>query len=203
MKTIFNLILALFFLTASNAQQLDINTKSVAINDIINFVAETYEYQSEEVIASNTITFVLQVAGEDISIEDLVILKQAFKLLSERLNEENTISIITYYGFSGIALDQVSPNEMDVINNTLSNLKSKIEEFKPDGIALAYKYAEENFDETSTNTIVIVRNSNATKPNTNKLSKKEIKKLKRKKRNKALLTTAIGLLPELLVMLNK
>ena len=106
MKALITLILASFFLTTSNAQQLDINTKSVAINDMINFVAETYEYQNEDVIDSNNITFVIQVAGADLSIENLVILKQAFRLLSERLNAENTISIVTYYGFSGIALEQ-------------------------------------------------------------------------------------------------
>ncbi|OUR90756.1 hypothetical protein A9Q87_12435 [Flavobacteriales bacterium 34_180_T64] len=203
MKALITLILASFLLTVSYAQQLDINTKSVAINDMINFVAETYEYQSEEENDSNNITFVLQVAGADISVENLVILKQAFKLLSERLNAENTISIITYYGFSGIALEQVSPKEIKTINSTLSNLKSNIEEFKSDGIELAYEYAEERFDDASKNTIVIIRNSNASKPDKSKLSKKEIKKLKRKKRNKAIVNTAIGLLPELLLLLNK
>ena len=203
MKAITTLILVMFFSTTSSAQQLDINTKSVAINDIINFVAETYEYQSEDVMNPNNITFVLQVAGQDISVENLVILKQAFKLLSERLNDDNSISIVTYYGFSGIALEQTSPKALELINSTLSSLKTKIAEFKPDGIELAYKYAEDNFDEEATNTIIIVRNENASKPDTSKLSKKEIKKIKRKKRNKKILTTAIGLLPELLVLLNK
>lgn len=203
MKALVISLFLIFGLYTSKAQEQEIETKSVAIQDIINFVAEKYTQQNENDVNYNNITFAIQVANGNIATEDLVILKQAFKLLSERLNEETTISLITYFGFSGIALESTSVSELDTINKALSDLKDSINEFKEDGIELAYQYAKNNYDEESQNSIIIVRNTNASKPDATKMSLKEKKKLKRKKRNKAILSTAIGLLPELISLLDK
>lgn len=203
MKALTILVFVIFGITTSKAQKQDIETQSVSIKNIINFVAQNYEYQNESTLEINNITFVLQVANNTISIEDLVVLKQAFKLLSERLSEDNTISIITYFGFSGVALKQTSAKELDSIYKVLGDLKENIKDFKEDGIKLAYQYAKENYDEEANNSIIIVRNTNASKPDLAKMSIKEKKRLKRKKRNKAILSTAVGLLPELIILLNK
>lgn len=203
MRTLVIILFVALGITTSKAQEKDIETKSVSINDVINFVAKNYEVQGEDEIAYNNITFAIQVANGTIGTEDLVILKQAFKLLSERLNDENTISIVTYYGFSGVALKNTSVSELEIINETLNNLKDGIDDFKDDGIELAYQYAKNNYDEEAKNTIIIIRNTNATKPDVAKMSLKEQKKIKRKKRNKAILATAIGLLPELITLLDK
>jgi len=203
MKTLSIFLFVVLSLTTINAQQQDIQTKSVSINDVINFVAENYDLQDENSTEYNNITFAIQVANGTIATEDLVILRQAFKLLSERLTEDNTISIITYFGYSGLALEQTSVKELDSIYKALANLKETIDDFKEDGIELAYQYAKTNFDKDANNSIIIVRNTNAAKPDMSKMSLKEKKKLKRKKRNKVLLATAVGLLPELVSMLTK
>ncbi len=203
MKALTILLFVVFGITIGNAQKQSIETQSVSIDNIINFVAQNYDYQDESTQETNTITFALQVSNSAIATEDLVILKQAFKLLSERLNEDNTISIITYFGFSGVALKQTSARELNNIYKVLGNLKEKIADFKEDGIELAYQYAKDNYIEEANNTIIIVRNSNASKPDLAKMSLKEKKKIKRKKRNKVILSTAAGLLPELIALLNK
>ena len=203
MKSLTILLFVVLGITIVKAQKQNIETQSVSINNIINFVAENYEYQDESSSEIHNITFAIQVANSAISTEDLVVLKQTFKLMSERLIEKNTISIITYFGFSGVALEKTSTKELDNIYKVLGNLKESINEFKDDGIALAYQYAKDNYDEEAINTIIIVRNANAAKPDLAKMSLKEKKKIKRKKRNKAILITAVGLLPELITLLNK
>ncbi len=203
MKTLAFILFVAFGIATSKAQQQDIETKSISIDNIINFVAENYPLQTENDIHYNNLTFAIQVSNGTIATEDLVILKQSFKLLSERLNENNMISIITYFGFSGTVLNVVSVKELDDINKALENLKGSIEDFKEDGIELAYQHAKKNYNDEAKNTIVIVRNTNASKPDMAKMSHKEKKKLKRKKRNKAILSTAIGLLPELISLLDK
>ena len=51
-----------------------------------------YQEDEEENDEDKNITFLIQVANEDLSTIDMIILKQGFKLLSERLNDYNSIS---------------------------------------------------------------------------------------------------------------
>jgi len=203
MKSLITFAIVMLVALPLQAQKTNIKTFSVTIEDFINYVAENYEQQ--EVEGENEedhhITFLIQVANADLATEDLVILKQGFKLLSERLNDNNSISILTYFGYNGIALEDILPSELDKVNNVLADLKSNIEEFHDDGFELAYKYANDNYEEDVTNSIVIIRNPNASNPDIASLTKKEIKKMKNKKKKKDILKIAVSLLPEILAII--
>jgi hypothetical protein len=199
MKALITLILTAFLATTSIAQEMNIETKSVALDNLITFIVENYSVKSEDTESDQqNISFLIQVPETNLSIEDNVILKQAFKLLSNRLTEGDLISIITYSGFNGVALKQVEPNDIKRILHTINNFKSSIKEFHQDGIELAYKYAKENFDEEAINSVVMVRNPNISSEseNTSLLPVKP-----QKKKNNAVLITAISLLPELLAII--
>ena len=199
MKALITLILTAFLATTSIAQEMNIETKSVALDNLITFIVENYSVKSEDTESDQqNISFLIQVPETNLSIEDKVILKQAFKLLSNRLTEGDLISIITYLGFNGLALKQVEPNDIKKILHTINNFKSSIKEFHQDGIELAYKYAKENFDEEAINSVVMVRNPNilSESENTSLLPVKP-----QKKKNNAVLITAISLLPELLAII--
>jgi hypothetical protein len=199
MKALITLILTAFLATTSIAQEMNIETKSVALDNLITFIVENYSVKSEDTESDQqNISFLIQVPETNLSIEDNVILKQAFKLLSNRLTEGDLISIITYSGFNGLALKQVEPNDIKKILHTINNFKSSIKEFHQDGIELAYKYAKENFDEEAINSVVMVRNPNISSEseNTSLLPVKP-----QKKNNNAVLITAISLLPELLAII--
>ena len=199
MKALITLILTAFLATTSIAQEMNIETKSVALDNLITFIVENYSVKSEDTESDQqNISFLIQVPETNLSIEDNVILKQAFKLLSNRLTEDDLISIITYSGFNGVALKQVEPNDIKRILHTINNFKSSIKEFHQDGIELAYKYAKENFDEEAINSVVMVRNPNISSEseNTSLLPVKP-----QKKKNNAVLITAISLLPELLAII--
>ncbi len=198
MKALITLILTAFLATTSIAQEMNIETKSVALDNLITFIVENYSVKSEDTESDQqNISFLIQVPETNLSIEDKVILKQAFKLLSNRLTEGDLISIITYLGFNGLALKQVEPNDIKKILHTINNFKSSIKEFHQDGIELAYKYAKENFDEEAINSVVMVRNPNISSENNNTL----LMPVKPQKKNNAVLITAISLLPELLAII--
>jgi hypothetical protein len=199
MKALITLILTAFLATTSIAQEMNIETKSVVLDNLITFIVENYSVKSEDTESDQqNISFLIQAPETNLSIEDNVILKQAFKLLSNRLTEGDLISIITYSGFNGLALKQVETNDIKKILHTINNFKSSIKEFHQDGIELAYKYAKENFDEEAINSVVMVRNPNISSEseNTSLLPVKP-----QKKNNNAVLITAISLLPELLAII--
>ncbi len=174
---------------------MNIETKSVSIEQLITFIIEHIEAKEEgSEFPIQNITFLVQVQPNDLALEDKVILKQAFKLISNRLTNDDTISLIAYSGMNGVALKQTSPKQIKGILFAIENLKSSIKEFHSDGIALAYDYAKENFSEESINTVIMIRTSN----NNNEEHTANQATVTTKKKNNAVLITAIALLPEII-----
>jgi hypothetical protein len=197
MKSIITLILIAFVITTGIAQEKNIVTKSVQIDNLIPFVIQNFPTSNDgDDVEMRNITFLIQVSETNLSIENQVVLKQAFKLLSNRLSEDDLISIVTYSGFNGIALKQTEPGDLKKLLYTINNLKSSVKEFHVDGIELAYNYTNDNFEEEAINTVVMVRNPNAS-INANTYATPVTVKTSKKK-NGAVLITAISLLPELI-----
>lgn len=97
MKALTTFILTVFIAMSSIAQEKNIITKSVSLDNLITFIVDNYATQNENLeFDFQNITFLIQVPETSLSIEDKVILKQAFKILSNRLTEDDLISIITY-----------------------------------------------------------------------------------------------------------
>jgi len=191
------LILIAFVITTGIAQEKNIVTKSVQIDDLIPFVIQNFPTSNDgDDVEMRNITFLIQVFETDLSIENKVVLKQAFKLLSNRLSEDDLISIVTYSGFNGIALNQTEPSDLKKLLYTINNLKSSVKEFHVDGIELAYNYTNDNFEEEAINIVVMVRNPNASTIANTYATPATVKTSKKK--NGAVLITAMSLLPELI-----
>lgn len=198
MKTVLIFMFVTFSVTHSQAQEKNIETQSVSIENFIGFIVEHYKLNVEDASESKNITFLIQ-ASEYNSIEDAVILKQAFKLLSKRLAEDDVLSIVTYSGINGIALNQCPSKELKKILYVIDNLKESIKEFHDDGIELAYTHTKENFIEDAVNSVVMIRNPNASKDLVSNSNPKISKKTKKK--SNAVMLTAIALLPELIAVI--
>jgi len=193
MKNQITLVLACLLSYFANAQEMAIETKSVAIENIISYVIENIDRNSEQdSLSLQNMTFLIQSSPNGLSIEDKVILKQAFKLVSKRLSEEDNISIIAYSGINGVALKKTSPKDLKKVMYALENYKSSIKELHEDGIELAYAYAKENFEEDAINTVVMIRNPNAANVIATQSTATP------KKKNNTILITAIALLPEII-----
>lgn len=195
MKHLLFTIGILLFSYTVTSQDKNIETKSVELDNLINFIVEQIDRKTEASEAPlDNITFLLETPLNGLLIEDKVILNQAFKLVSKRLTEDDYISILTYTGFNGIALNQTSPKDLKAILYTIDNLKSSVKEFHEDGIELAYEFANENFMDDATNTVIMIRNPNPA--NGEQVAAENTKAPKVK--NNVVLITAMALLPELI-----
>ncbi len=175
----------------------NIETQSVEINDLISFVVSKYD---DEDIDARNVTFLIQTRDDKVKGENLVMLRQGFKLISERLSEDSKISIVTYSNFNGVALQPTNAKEEKLILHTLNDLKGNIAEFYQDGIALGYQHAETHYDDTMKNTVVMIRMNSKAENDVVDVDKQkdDAKKAKKKDRGKVLLATALALLPELI-----
>lgn len=196
MKTLFKILLVALTIVPCEAQEseYDIETKSVEIDDLISFVVQNYDAGD---VDPKNITFLIQLKEEELDGEHLVMLKQSFKLISERLSNDSQISILTYSKFNGVALKRTNAKELKLILHTLTDLKGNIAEFYKDGISLGYKHAEDNYADTSTNSLVMIRINSKAENQIVDIHKEE-KKEKKKKKGDALLVTALALLPEII-----
>ena len=194
MKTLITLILTTFIATMSIAQEKNIKTKSVELGDLISFIVNNYDLESD----SQNLTILIQMHDDQLEGENLIMLKQGFKLISERLDEDSNISIVSYSKFNGIALKSTPANETKLILHTISDLKGNISEFYNDGISLGYKIAEENFEEEIENSVVMIRVDKKAENEIVDIKNQE-KKIKNKKKSKAFLIAALALLPELII----
>lgn len=196
MKNQITLVLACLLFCVANAQDMVIETKSVNIENIISYVIENMDKNSEQdSLSSKNITFLIQSAPNGLAIEDKVILKQTFKLISKRLSEDDSITIISYSGINGVVLEKTSPKALKKIMHALENYKSSIKKLHSDGIQLAYTYAQENFEEDTSSTVVMIRNPKASSASYIQNAEGP------KKKSNTILITAIGLLPEIISLI--
>jgi len=193
MKALITLILTAFVATMGMAQENDIETKSVELGDFISFIVNNYDMDSE----SQNLTFLIQMNEDEMNGENLIMLKQGFKLISERLDEDSNISIATYSKFNGVALSNTPANETKLILHTIADLKGSISEFYADGISLGYKTAEDNYNDEFENSVVMIRIDQKAENEIVNLEKED-KKLKKKKKSQVLLMSALALLPEII-----
>ena len=215
MKTFVSLTLFLFF-TVINAQETTLTTKSVKLDNLISFVADNFPLQQEntdedkedeedENHLNYQVTFLLETTTSNFSDEDEIILKQAFKFLSDRLSTEDKLSIVVYSGQNGLLLDNQSPKSLKKILHALSDVKKNIIEDYEDGIEEAYSHANTNFNTEAQNILVMVRNPDA-KAETSE-TEEIVETLKangaKTKDNSIVLLTAISLLPELIEVIKK
>jgi len=210
MKTVLIYFISALCLTSLNAQN-SIETQSVALEDLITFIANSFPLEqvsdtakaktkSDAQIKPKQISFVLETSKNNFSPEDRIVLQQAFKFLSTRLQSEDSISLFVYSGQNGLLLDRVLVKEIKKIMLVINDVRSNIIKKHKDGISMTYQFAEDNFNNEADNMVVIVRNPNATESVTTPEIEATAAKQPTSKNaveNVALLT-AITLLPELI-----
>lgn len=115
---------------------------------------KTQEIDKEELPDSN-LTFLIDTSGSMNSYDKLPLLKEAFSLLVETLDEDDKVSIVTYAGSSGVALDSVSGADKQKILNAINNLEAGGSTAGADGINTAYRLAEKNFKKGGNNRVIL------------------------------------------------
>lgn len=106
-------------------------------------------------LPTNNLVFLMDVSGSMSSPEKLDLLKQGFKLLIKEMREEDRVSICVYAGAAGVVLPPTSGANKDLIWDALNNLEAGGSTAGGQGIELAYKLAEENFDKNGNNRVIL------------------------------------------------
>ncbi|HYJ04579.1 MAG TPA: von Willebrand factor type A domain-containing protein [Chthoniobacterales bacterium] len=112
------------------------------------------EVANEKRPASNLV-FLLDVSGSMLPAERLPLVKQAMRLLVDKLGEKDRVAIVVYAGGSGLALSSTSGIEKEKILRALEELKAGGSTNGADGIELAYKVAADNFIKGGVNRVIL------------------------------------------------
>ena len=112
------------------------------------------EVANEKRPASNLV-FLLDVSGSMMPPERLPLVKQAMRLLVDKLTENDRVAIVIYAGGSGLALKSTPGNEKEKILQALEELQAGGSTNGAEGIELAYKVAAENFIKGGVNRVIL------------------------------------------------
>ena len=112
------------------------------------------EVANEKRPASNLV-FLLDVSGSMLPPERLPLVKQAMRLLVDKLSEKDRVAIVVYAGGSGLALSSTSGNEKEKILRALEELTAGGSTNGAEGIELAYQVAADNFIKGGVNRVIL------------------------------------------------
>jgi Ca-activated chloride channel family protein len=112
------------------------------------------EVTNEKRPASNLV-FLLDVSGSMMPSERLPLVKQAMRLLVDKLTENDRVAIVIYAGDSGLALKSTPGNEKEKILRALEELQAGGSTNGAEGIELAYKVAADNFIKGGVNRVIL------------------------------------------------
>lgn len=113
-----------------------------------------YEVQAAQRPAANLV-FLMDVSGSMNSPDKLPLLKNAFRLLTKQLDENDSISMVVYAGASGVVLEPTPGNQKATIMNALEQLSAGGSTNGAAGIRQAYAMAEQAFIEDGINRVIL------------------------------------------------
>jgi len=103
----------------------------------------------------SNLVFLLDVSGSMMPPERLPLVKQAMRLLVEKLTENDRVAIVIYAGASGLALPSTTGDHKEQILEALENLQAGGSTNGAEGIQLAYKTATDNFIKGGVNRVIL------------------------------------------------
>ncbi len=101
------------------------------------------------------LVFLIDVSGSMNAADKLPLLQSAFRLLVNKLNPEDTVSIVTYAGDAGTVLMPTKASERDKILSAIDNLRPGGTTAGEAGIKEAYRLAEQSFVKDGVNRVML------------------------------------------------
>jgi Ca-activated chloride channel family protein len=113
-----------------------------------------YDVQPEETPDAN-IVFLLDVSGSMNSPDKLPLLKKSINMMVEELDKDDSVAIVVYAGAAGVVLEPTGGNKKRKISEALNKLSAGGSTAGGQGLELAYKLAQENFDDDKVNRVIL------------------------------------------------
>ena len=142
----------------------------------------------EELKPSNLV-FLIDVSGSMRSPNKLDLLKKAFKLLVNNLDDRDRVALVVYAGAAGVVLDSTPASEREKILAALEKLEAGGSTAGGAGIQLAYKVAKENHIPEGNNRVILATDGDF---NVGTSSTSELTRLIEQKRQSGIFLTICG-----------
>lgn len=113
-----------------------------------------YDIARSEAPRSNLV-FLIDTSGSMQGADRLPLLISSLKLLLESLEEDDTVGIVTYAGYSGVALEPTKVKDKAKILGVLNSLGAGGSTAGAAGIETAYQLAAKSFDKEAVNRVVL------------------------------------------------
>ncbi|MBQ3082257.1 MAG: von Willebrand factor type A domain-containing protein [Clostridia bacterium] len=108
-----------------------------------------------ETAAKNNLVFLIDVSGSMGSADKLELLKKAFTHLTDKLGEDDVVSIVTYSGEERVVLEGCSGAKKDMIINAVNALTANGVTNGEAGLVKAYQIAEKYYINDGNNRIIM------------------------------------------------
>lgn len=146
---------------------------------LLHIGLQAYQSFNEDRPASNLV-FLVDVSGSMHSRDKLELLKSGLKLLVNQLNENDSLSIVSYAGSTGVVLKPTKGDQTETINMALDKMMAGGSTNGASGIKLAYQMAQQSFIKEGVNRIVLATDGDFNVGITNFESLKQMVEEKRK-----------------------
>lgn len=135
------------------------------------------------------IVLLLDVSGSMSDPNKLSLIKPAFKLLIDQLNEEDRVAIVTYSDIIKVELPSTKGSEKNLIKNVIDRLEASGSTAGGQGIQKAYKVAEENLIKGGNNRVILATDGDF---NVGISSTSELVRFVESERDKGIFLTILG-----------
>ncbi len=152
----------------------------------IGLQAKTIAY--DQLPASNFV-FLVDVSGSMNSANKLPLVKSSIRLLVDQLRAKDRVSIVVYAGAAGEILKPTSGENKQTIKDALNKLEAGGSTAGGEGIALAYKLAQENFLKGGNNRVILATDGDF---NVGASSDAEMQRLIEEKKKTGIYLTVLG-----------
>lgn len=125
-------------------------------------------------IPPSNLVFLIDVSGSMEKSNRLPLLQSAFKLLVENLREKDTITLVTYGGSVGIALQATSGKDKKKIKDAIDSLEASGDTPGEEAIRIAYTLAKRSFIPKGNNRVILATDGDF---NIGQTSEKELEDL--------------------------
>ena len=121
---------------------------------ILHLSIKGYEPPQEE-RKPVSLTFLIDTSGSMDAPNKLPLLKRSLALLLDTLDERDSISIVTYAGSAGVVLGPTQAHQKSLILNAMDRLEAGGGTAGSEGLALAYRVAEDSTIEGGVNRVLL------------------------------------------------
>ena len=135
------------------------------------------------------LVFLIDVSGSMYGEDRLGLVQKAVNMLAENLNENDTVSIVTYAGREAVLLEGTPGNEIATITDAINNLEAGGSTAGGAGIVKAYEIAEKYFISGGNNRILLATDGDL---NVGLSSAEELKALVEEKRESGVNLSVLG-----------